>query len=397
MDTVRFILVLALALVSMMLWQEWQADYGEEQKQQSTSEYLNESQESLPEPGVNATGLPEPAEAKVAGSPENIPSVENNTLGKAEKISVKTDLFSIEINTLGGGIEKLSLRKYEKDAEHKTENFVLMDKTQDFVYLTQGGLLSKHGAPTHESLFRSGVKSYELKDGEEMLQVPLVWGEDGDIRITKVFEFTRNSYVVKVRYEVENNSAKNWSGRTYQQLKRSAPTDGRGLIYTYTGAVISSPDERYEKIDFDDMQDQKLERDITNGWVAMIQHYFVAAIVPTNKETSYRYYTMALSNDRYAIGAISPSLNVDSQQSSSVEAQYYIGPKILKNLEVVSEGLELTVDYGVLWFIAKPLFLVLSKLHDFTGNWGWSIILVTILLKLIFFPCLRPGINQWRI
>jgi YidC/Oxa1 family membrane protein insertase len=389
MDTKQFVLVLALSLVTMMLWQAWQEDYGTSVSENESTPLVKESDK----PDLELSEVKDEA-----STPEYVADELATTVTKeTEKISsqpliITTDLFSLEISTKGGGVQKVKLLSYPVEAGHPEESFVLMDNSPELLYITQGGLLSKQPAPTHEDLYSVSSYNYSLKEGEESLQVPLVWMSDkGGIKVTKIFEFSRGSHMITIRYLVENESADVWQGRSYHQIKRSAPNGGRSLIVTYTGAVISSPEERYEKMDFDDIQDQKLERDISNGWAAMLQHYFVSALVPVNTEQIYRYYTKSLANERYLIGAITPLQTVAAGEKVEVVEKIYIGPKILRDLEKIAEGLELTVDYGVLWFIAKPLFLVLNKLHDLSGNWGWSIVLVTILLKLLFFPLSAAG------
>jgi YidC/Oxa1 family membrane protein insertase len=374
-------------MISMMLWQAWETDYGKLARSAPTSKtVLAETQnpaltENVPAP----VSLPPVAEQITPTV--SMPAKKE----KAASIEVVTDLFRLHLNTKGGGIEKAALLKYPEKAGQPETAFVLMEDSKEKLYTTQGGLLSRQGAPTHEAVYSTSSNKYVLEDGQDKLQVKLNWSQGKGITVTKIYELTRGSYLIKIRYLIENSSGETWQGRSYHQIKRSAPKGGRRLIYTYTGVVVSSPEERYEKIDYDDLLDQKLERDLSNGWVAMLQHYFVTALVPTDKQQPYRYYSNTLANERYLVGAITPAHNINNAGTGTIEEQIYIGPKIIKNLEKVSEGLELTVDYGMLWFIAKPLFGVLDKLHDYTNNWGWAIILVTLLLKLIFFPLSAAG------
>jgi YidC/Oxa1 family membrane protein insertase len=388
METTRFILILALSLVAMMLWQAWQEDYG---VPVSSSESRDVKQESdKPDIQIEDDEVIS-AQDVVSETPIAVVAQPEKKLEATQPLVISTDVFYLEINPRGGGIQKVKLLNYPVQAGHPEEPFELMDSSPKLLYITQGGLLSKLPAPTHEDLYSVSSHNHSLEAGKDVLQVPLVWSSKEGVKVTKIFEFTRASYLITIRYVVENDSGTSWQGRSYHQIKRSAPNGGRSLIVTYTGAVISSPEERYEKIDFDDMQDQKLERDISNGWAAMLQHYFVSAILPVDKQQAHRFYTKSLANERYVIGAITPAQTIEPGNKGQIEEQLYIGPKILKDLEKIAEGLELTVDYGVLWFIAKPLFKVLDKLHDLTNNWGWSIILVTIILKLIFFPLSAAG------
>ncbi len=369
----------------MMLWQAWQEDYP------PVKPVVSVADSSLETPSIQSTDKPDASiinNASETPIQQEPPPLETS---KAESIIVETDLYRLQINTRGGGIVKTELKKYPREANTPDEPFVLMDNSEELLYVLQGGLLSKQASPTHENVYSVVKNLYVMKDEQGFLEVPMSWQNESGNLITKTYVFKRNDYLINIKYDINNQSQTSWQGRSYQQIKRKAPSDGRRLIYTYTGAVISSPEERYEKVDFDDMEDQKTERDTSNGWVAMLQHYFVTALVPADKQSVYRYYTNALPNKRYIIGAISPAIIIKAGSLGTIEESVYIGPKILEDLSKISEGLELTVDYGVLWFIAKPLFLVLDKLHDFTGNWGWSIILVTIILKAIFFPLSAAG------
>jgi YidC/Oxa1 family membrane protein insertase len=389
METKRFVIILALSLVSMLLWQAWEEDYGKIISSGTTESAFEKKDER--QPAVQSQDIPS-SSLDAPTDQQTTPIIQQSASREAGKpVSVITDLFNLKIDLRGGGIRKAELLRYPEKAGEPEKPYVLMDITPELFYATQGGLLSKQKAPTHEDLYEVSDFVHTMREGQESLLVPLVWSVEEGIKVTKTYEFNRNSYLIKIHYLIENQSNKEWQGRSYHQIKRSAPTSGRTLIYTYTGAVVSSPEERYEKYDFDDMEDQKLEKDISNGWVAMLQHYFVTALVPANKEQTYRYYSNALANERYILGAITPAQTIEANSAGQIEERIYIGPTIIEELEKTAEGLELTVDYGVLWFIAKPLFTVLDTLHDYTNNWGWSIILVTIILKLVFFPLSAAG------
>jgi len=255
----------------------------------------------------------------------------------------------------------------------------------------QGGLLGKGDVANHKTLFQAERTSYELID-KESIKIPLVWESTKGIKIIKTFTFYKGEYIADVDYQITNNSYETWVGRAYGQLNRTEPKEsGSRFIYTYTGAVISSPEKRYDKIDFGDIQDEKLSIDITNGWVAMLQHYFFTALIPGSKDEKYHYYTLNPDNRSYVIGTISPSKSIPVGASENLNYRVYFGPKLQKEIEQFAEGMELTVDYGIFWFLAKPLFWVLDYIHMFTNNWGWSIILVTLLLKLLFFKLSAAG------
>jgi YidC/Oxa1 family membrane protein insertase len=189
---------------------------------------------------------------------------------------------------------------------------------------------------------------------------------------------------VEVEYRIDNQGTEEWSARPYHQLQRTPPQETSRFLYTYTGGVLYSPEEKYEKIDFGDMADENLSRDVKAGWAAMIQHYFLAAWIPAAEETQ-RYYTRALSGERYVIGMIGQPVKVAAGSEQITDARLFVGPKLQDVMEKVAPGLELTVDYGKLTVLAKPIFWLLEKIHALVGNWGWSIIFLTMLIKGAFF------------
>ncbi len=379
MDTLRFILVLALALVSIMLWEAWQQDYG------SASSRSN-GQASAPaheDPGIPQIKPDDPATA-------DLPRADSAAETGGSLVTVETDVMRLGIDR-GGTIVYAELSDYPVSLDRKDEPFVLLDDSASLYHVIQSGIVGE-SAPTHRDTFSAERQVYTLDADAQVLEVPLNWTSGDGVSVTKVFEFERGSYRIHIRYIIENGSAGAWEGRQYTQIKRDDPSrEGRKLIYTYTGAVLSSPDNRYEKISFDDMEDKDEDAQISNGWAAMIQHYFLTAVLPSDTQAVYRYYTRAFSSRYYSIGSVSPTLRIAPGQQGELTGHVYIGPKQQSVLETLAEGLELTVDYGFLWFLAKPLFWCLEWLYSLTGNWGWSIILVTILLKLLFYHLSAAG------
>ena len=384
MDNLRFILVVSLSLVMLMLWQEWEKDYGSPVSQEETTVMENGETRPVDVPVA-------PVSTKTKQSVLNLDIDSSAPISDEEYIAVKTDLYQINIGKKGGGVDKLELLKFPVALETPDIPILLLNNTSPLFYVVQGGLLSENGGPTHEATFTTSSNNYALGEGKSSLIVPLVWESEEGLKVTKTYEFNRNSYLVNVKYEIENKSTEPWVGHAYSQLQRTDPGRESRILYTYTGAVVSSPEQRYEKLSFDDMEDEKLSVDITNGWVAMLQHYFVSALVPSSREESNHYYTLATDSNRYVIGAITPAITVAAYTAGVIEQKIYMGPKIQSKLEKIAPGLELTVDYGVLWFLAKPLFWCLDKFHGITGNWGWAIVLVTLMLKLIFFKLSAAG------
>ena len=379
MDTMRFILVLALTLVSIMLWEAWQQDYGSAPAGTGNGEVPALAEDpGIPQVKPDETATP-------ALSRDEVPQETHGSV-----ITVATDVLRVKIDQ-GGTLVSAELPDYPVALDKQDQPFVLLDDSPDLYHVIQSGIVGA-SAPTHTDTFFSNRTSYSLNEGQEILEVPLAWASQDGISVSKVFVFTRGSYRVHLKHIIENGSDAAWEGRQYTQIKRDDPSrEGRRLLYTYTGAVLSSPDNRYEKISFGDMDDEVTEVDISNGWAAMIQHYFLTAILPADTQTTYRYYTRSFSSRYYSIGNVSPTLQLDPGQRGELTGELYIGPKVQSVLAQLAEGLELTVDYGVLWFLAKPLFWCLERLHGLTGNWGWSIILVTILLKILFYHLSAAG------
>lgn len=383
MDNLRFILLMSLGLVLLMLWQEWEKDYG--------SSIITETNlaPELKDQSVDLPSVPiSPEISKQTLSEVN--KVFDSVSSQNQVIEVTTDLYKLSIGS-SGGIEQLNLLDYPISLDIPNEPTQILNNKSDFFYVVQGGLLSENGGPTHETDFSFEKNEYILKEENSQLLVPLFWESSDGIKVKKIYEFTKDSYLVNIKYEIENQSGETWLGHAYNQLQRNDPGRISHILYTYTGAVISSPEERYKKLDFDDMENEKLDVDIVNGWAAMLQHYFVSALIPASQEETNHFYTLVPKDNRYVIGAITPAITVLPETIGSIEQKIYIGPKTQSQLEKIAPGLELTVDYGVLWFLAKPLFWCLDKFYGLTGNWGWAIVLVTLMLKLIFFKLSAAG------
>jgi len=384
METTRFILLIALGLVLTLIWQSWQEDYGN--TFQTNTEALTQ------EPLTEIVDLPETPRVSIDNEPAPvIMDASDKQIQSGTVVHVKTDLLDVEINTLGATIQHLELLAYPISKKQRDEKVVLLDHDDDYFYLVQGGLLSKDGGANHKTLFSSEKNNYVLGDKESIV-VPFFYETDNGLKITKTVTFYKGQYVADINYKIQNSTSENWSGSAYGQINRTEPKEnGSRLIYTYTGAIISTPEKRYEKINFDDIQDDKLSVDVSNGWVAMLQHYFITALIPGSKEEQYHYYTLNPDNNSYVIGAITPSKVIPAGASENLNHRVYIGPKLQKQLEEVAEGLNLTVDYGIFWFLAKPLYWVLDYIHGYVNNWGWSIILVTLFLKLCFYKLSAAG------
>ncbi len=381
MDNPRVLLAIALSFLILLIWQAWMEDYGTQpepepeavqQAVEGEAPAVSETREDLPvapsDPALAAAG-----DALAVQLPEG------------ERVEVVTDVFRAVIDTRGGDLREVDLLQYPQSREQGSAPFRLLEQSPQQMFVAQSGLRAASGPePTHHAQYSVSQTRFELDDAAEVLEVPLRWSNGNGVEVTRLYRFRRGSYVIEAEFEVRNDSGNDWSGRPYHQLQRTPLQQESRLLYTYTGGVLYSPEEKYEKISFDDMSDENLSRDVSNGWAAMIQHYFLAAWIPP-AEQSQRYYTRALKGERYVMGMIGAPLNVPAGSQQSTQKRLYVGPKLQHVMEDVAPGLELTVDYGKLTFLADPIFWLLEKIYGLVGNWGWAIVFLTVLIKLAFF------------
>jgi len=387
MDNSRLFLFAALTFVGMLLWQQWQADYGPQPVpvvQTGNSENVQAGSQSISQ--IN--DLPDQAENLAgANSSFNGTVAQTQTSVAHQIITVETDVILAEIDTLGGVVRSLKLKKFPVSLDKPNEFLEIVHSQSDSVYLMQSGLRNKENtAPTHYSVYQSAKNDYRLGEGEDEITVPLVWQENG-IQVTKSYHFKRGNYLVDVKHRIVNNSDQNWQGSEYRQIQRSRPLKTSRLLYTYTGSVYYNDEVKYEKVKFDTMEETQLKAQSTGGWIAMLQHYFLSAWIPEKTEKNLVY---SIANTKrlpatYTIGLRSQNKQVSPGSTAEFNSQMFVGPKIVDRLEEISPGLELTVDYGVLTFISKPLHWLLTFYHSYVGNWGLSIILLTLTVKTLFY------------
>ncbi len=388
-EQIRLILIVALCVVSFLLWDAWQRDYGPKPPSPPAGAgqtVPDAASGSSPSPGVDVPRAPETlapernaapssgAEAGAAAAPDR-------------KVRVVTDVLVVDIDTVGGTIASVDLRSYPVSNDRPEEPFRLLDDTDPQGYfIAQSGLTGTPAAPNHHTRFESAADTYELADGTEFVDIPLRWRSDDGVEVVRTYRFKRDDYLIDVSTEVANGSEEAWRVAQYAQLQRGEPESEGGIFrtYTYTGGILSGPEKPYEKVDFSDMASQDIDRDVVGGWVAMIQHYFAAAWIPGAEDTNH-YYSKSLPYERFAIGVVGPVATVSPGSTEAFDISLYVGPKIQERMEAVAPHLERTVDYGWLWLIAEPLFWLLSWIHGFVGNWGWAIIILTMLIKLAFF------------
>ncbi len=395
MDIKRTILIVALAIVAYVMVLKWNQDYG---------------QAALPTQNVAAnttpTGLPNTVNGNNTSASDDIPRAASDTSAPAEVpvavskdlIQIKTDVLDLAIDPQGGDVAQLKLPLYPRRQDHPEIPFQLFDNGGERVYQAQSGLIGTNGpdaSSTGRPVFSSEKKSYQLADGQDQLVVDLKFSKDG-VNYIKRFTLKRGLYDVVVTYIIDNQSAQPWTGAMFAQLKRDSSADPSSSTATgtatYLGAALWTSSEPYKKVsmkDMDKVNEDKTKAPITEtvkgGWVAWLQHYFVTAWIPPKDENNV-VLARKDSKGNYIIGFTGPALTVAPGAKAETSATLYAGPKSQAVLKELSPGLELTVDYGFLWFIAQPIFWLLQHIHSLVGNWGWSIIFLTMLIKGIFFP-----------
>ena len=377
MDNARFVLIVFFFFLSVMLYQQWQLDYGPKPVAPAGQSGTGASAARPDVPGTAGEAAGTTGSAVAGGGAELI---------RKQRVQVETDVMRVEIDTEGGDLRLLDLLQYPQ-AKDTPDKPVRLLTDEDLVFVAQSGFIGDEAnSPNHHTLWQTSAGQYRLADGQGELRVPLTWVGPTGVTVTKTYVFKRGSYDIGLEQQVANNGQNSWSARQYVQLQRKDPGDKNKdqFVRTYTGGVLYTPEEKYEKISFKDMASDNLSRKSQEGWIAMIQHYFLAAWVPATGQEN-NFYTKALSDHHFVIGAYAPPLTVNPGESKSAQAQLFAGPKLQRVLETTAPGLDLTVDYGALTLIAKPIFWLLEQFHKIFSNWGWAIIFVTITLKALFF------------
>jgi len=384
MDNIRLILIFSLAAVSLLIYQAWLQDYGPA----TTARQVATTEKPAAAPG-GSNGIPG-LQSDAPKPPSSVLplAASQTTTDSGQLITVQTDLMKVEISTKGGTIASAWLTDYAVAPESPDVKLRLLKPDTPNMFVVQSGLIgsASDALPTHEALFTSDSSQYALEPGQTSLTVPLFWTSPDGVQVRKNLRFQRGSYVVESTQEVLNNSAQPLIAREYAQLQRTELIDPNAsrFVSTYTGGVYYTPEDKYTKISFDQMREQKLDRSVTDGWVAMIQHYFMSALIPP-RGISETFYTNVLDGSRYIIGKYSPPVVVNAGASHTFTNQVYIGPKLPSTLAAVAPGLELTVDFGWLTVIAQPIHWLLDMIYTIVGNWGWAIVVLTILIKLAFY------------
>ncbi|MDZ7783328.1 MAG: membrane protein insertase YidC [Halioglobus sp.] len=399
MDLQRTLLIGAMAVISFMLLTEWVAFKSEHTASQAReAERLLDTQGDIPEmstlpPATDGeTGRTVEDELPVLSEQQPQQAVTpDQTSGNGERIvRVRTDVLQFVIDLNGGDIIQLSLPQHLERQDDPDQPFVLLEQNENLVYIARSGLIGTDGIDSDgRAQYSAAAPHYELAEGDDELVVDLRWQGSDEVIVIKRFILRRGDYLMDIEHLVENRSESRWQAVPFAQIKRGgAPPPSQETavmgMQPFLGIATTTPDDRFKKFSFDNLEDEKFKAQLPGGWIAMVQHYFISAWIP-NADYTHTYSARSTSNNFYLAEFTSPPLALDPGRSGKVSASFYAGPKDQYRLKEISPYLDLTVDYGWLWWIAQPLFWLLTKIQSVVGNWGVAIILLTVLIKGAFY------------
>lgn len=379
MESQRSFLVIGLALVSFLLFQQWQVDYNTPVPQQTSPENTQViTDNGMPKASVKNTSADLPES-------DTAPVTEVAKVASTQLIKVTTDALEVLIDPRGGDVVSAVLLEYDR-THLSEEKFVLLQQTPAYVAMSglvgaQGPDASTDGRPVYSAT----QQEWLLQDNS--LVVPLTYTSKDGLSVVKTFTFKRAKHSVDVSFTVTNNNSTVAQVQPFYQLKQDiVEHEGSMMMPTYRGGVYSTADEAYDKYDFDDMADERLNKNTLGGWVGMIQHYFVSAWVPAQTDQNNIYSRVINNGGAAIIGVKSPAISIQPGQTIETNSTLFAGPKNQEELSQIHDTLDLTVDYGFLWFISQILFSGLAFIYGVVGNWGIAIIIITIVVKMILYP-----------
>ena len=389
MDLTKFALYTSLAAITYLMLLAWQEDYP------SIVDTGSINQQSPPPLTSSSPQVDDiPREVPTSSQPVNQPlttSVDvNGSTGEStiDIIQISTDTLQLSIDLAGGDIVGLSLPKYLKQLDVIDDPFVILESSTDRNYVAQSGLIGQNGVDTSgRALYRAEFDSYELQEDANSLQVDLVNTQQNGVTVTKRFSFKRDSYLIDIDFLIQNNTETNWQANAFGQIRRNNfddPSSVGGFGRTFLGFVTTSTDDPYIKIEFDDIDGRSESVETPGGWVGFSQHYFLSAWIP-NQESVNRFTTRKNESGQYLGEFTGSAFSVPANSSGNYQIQFYAGPKDQYSLAEISPNLDLTIDYGFLWFLAAPIYWLLTRIDSVIGNYGVSIILLTFFVKALFY------------
>ncbi|KVM64162.1 insertase [Burkholderia gladioli] len=383
MDIKRTVLWVIFFMSAVMLYDNWQRAHGRQ-----SMFFPNVTQTT----GASSTDASSGASA-AGGAPAALPAASTTApdstapIAQAQLVKFSTDVYDGEIDTRGGTLAKLTLKK-EGDGKQPDLFVTLFDHTKDHTYLARTGVTGGN-FPNHNDLYTPAAGNPSaLAAGQDSMKLSFESQEKGGVKVVKTYTFTRGSYVIGVDTKIENVGTAPVTPTVYMEIVRdSTPVETPLFSHTFLGPAVYTDQKHFQKITFSDIDKNKAEyiSSADNGWVAMVQHYFASAWIP-QQGVKRDIYVEKIDPSLYRVGVKEQVKTIEPGQSADVSARLFAGPEEERVLEGIAPGLDLVKDYGWVTIIAKPLFWLLQKIHGYVGNWGWSIVLLTLLIKAVFFP-----------
>jgi YidC/Oxa1 family membrane protein insertase len=394
MDIQRIVLFAGLAIVSYLMVLAWNEDYNQPVQtptvqEQSADAETAAADDELSLPDADGSQTPDTTGDFSAPGDDNSPgSADLSTSDRL--VTVRTDVLELKIDRMGGNLVEASLLDYDRQLDG-TEPLRLLQTTDHRTYFLESGMIGRDGFDSRKNndppVYQVSDPRVELADGQDSIQVDMRYETGRGVSVIKRYTFERNSYEIDVSYLIDNQSDNVWQGNFTGKIIRDEapdPTAQNSMgMRAFLGLVMSSPEDPYEKFDFSDLEDDRINQPVTNGWLAFLQHYFISAWIPP-RDQSHQFQTTTRGNLN-VMGFVSPATVVEPGETASTGARVYVGPKVIDRLEGVAPNLDRTVDFGWLFFISLPLFLFMDWIHSLVGNWGVSIILLTVVVKAVFF------------
>ncbi|RUO60047.1 membrane protein insertase YidC [Pseudidiomarina marina] len=380
MNSPRSILFIAFLVVSFFLYQNWLIDTAPGTQKSAQTQQTQTIDSGVPEarmePSATESAVPESSDSGLPATS----SASNNP-----RVKVKTDVLDVVIDTHGGDVVNAQLLEFAR-TQNSEERFELLHSNPNQLYIAQSGLIGADGTDSAQGRPVFHVEQTEYQLTGDKLEVPLYYTLEDGSEIIKTFIFSKGSYAVDVVYTIRNATTTHKQLQFYAQLKQIM-TEGSGnmMMPTYKGGAYSWDEDRYEKYSFDDMRDQRLSRETQKGWVAMLEHYFVSAWIPRGEGTK-QLFSRIVGGDQAIMGVLYPTATVAPGAEAQIRSTLFIGPKDQDAMALVAEDLNLTVDYGFLWWLAQPIFKLLQLVQSVLINWGLSIIAITIIIKALLYP-----------
>ena len=394
MDIQRIVLFAGLAIVSYLMVLAWNEDYNQpaepvavEEQTANLRDAATDDEMSLPD----SSGSTDSATVDEFSAPGDATTATPSDLSASDRVvTVRTDVLELKIDRIGGNLVEASLLDYDRTLD-SAEPLRVLQTSDNRTYFLESGMIGQNGFDSRRNgeppVYQVDNREITLEDGQDSLQVDLRYQTEQGIAVIKRYSLSRNSYEIDVEYLIDNRSEQPWQGNFTGKIVRDEapdPTAQNSMgIRAFLGLVISSPEDPYEKFDFSDLEDDRINQPVTNGWLAFLQHYFISAWIPPRDQT-HQFQTTRRGNLN-VMGFVSPATVIEPGEAGRAGARIYVGPKIIERLEGVAPNLDRTVDFGFLFFISLPLFIFIDWIHSLVGNWGVSIILLTVVVKAVFF------------